>query len=224
MTYTHHLIHLSHRKRLLPAQTITIITACSDSTPGYRQCLFAHLPGPPPCIIFLLIFLVEYSDFRRSKTEGLIAIIMDYDHMIIAIIILWQCLWRRWSWNNFSTGDNACNENHFVTVENCEKKYFSTGESLTKTNFPFEGMVGYYSTFDQVNMPSTPHFDIILHDQSSSTEDKRILNSKSKHLKGNVLVSLSQPFLIKNGKKEIRPHSGPTCTEGLNIHKSPKNS
>ena len=174
-----------------------------------------HIPFDISCRIFRFQTIKD----RRSYCHH-----YDYDHMIIAIIILWQCLWRRWSWNNFSTGDNACNENHFVTVENCEKKYFSTGESLTKTNFPFEGMVGYYSTFDQVNMPSNPHFDIILHDQSSSTEDKRILNSKSKHLKGNVLVSLSQPFLIKNGKKEIRPHSGPTCTEGLNIHKSPKNS
>ena len=30
------------------------------------------------------------------------------------------------------------------------KKFFSTGESLTRTDFPFEGMVGYYATFNQV--------------------------------------------------------------------------
>ena len=112
-----------------------------------------HIPFDISCRIFRFQTIKD----RRSYCHH-----YDYDHMIIAIIILWQCLWRRWSWNNFSTGDNACNENHFVTVENCEKKYFSTGESLTKTNFPFEGMVGYYATFDLVNVPSTPqhHLDI----------------------------------------------------------------
>ena len=86
MFSVHPSLHLSHRKRLLPAQTITIITACSDSTPGSRQCIFAHLP--PPCIIFLLLILVDYSDFRQSRTEGPLIAIMLIDHKEIEIITI----------------------------------------------------------------------------------------------------------------------------------------
>ena len=45
-------------------------------------------------------------------------------------------------------------------------KYFSTGESLTKTDFPFEGMVGYYGNYDQADIIGIIREDSKINSQS----------------------------------------------------------
>jgi len=75
------------------------------------------------------------------------------------------------------------------------KELLSTGESLTKTNFPFEGMVGYYSTFDQRNDSAIYRMEEILNRTSRCNITDRYVTEEGRDVQAEVVTEVD--FLIK---------------------------